>query len=129
MNDLAVPLRLVAALTLPTLMGCGSIFGTACPTEERPGIELAVFDASSGEPLPANGVIATATRDGRVTQFVDAMAMPDNNVLLAFVPMEGTYVVEVVRPGYEAWSDRGVVVGGDSCGPETTNVSASLVPE
>jgi hypothetical protein len=115
--------RPVAPVALLLLTGCGSILG-GCDTEARPGIRLEVVNAETGEPED-DGAVAKATKGSSVT-FFGRSSNTGVREMFAFVPDEGRYTVEVSKEGFGLWTDNDVDVDRNSCGFETTEITAAL---
>jgi len=123
-------LALATLLLAPVLGACGSKY---CPLGVRPGIVIEVRDASNGAPA-AGGATA---RIFRGTTVIDSLTgrfgtQGESELeLVSHATGPGTYRIVIERPGYQTFSQDGVVVrgaGGDCGGNITTRVRAELQP-
>lgn len=114
----------VMLTTAMSVAGC-ELFNVVCTRELRSGIRAVVVDASSGEPVFTSGTTVVAS-GGAVVDTADMVSV--SGVADLFVG-EGRYRIEVSAPGYERWTQEGVEVHEDECGPIATELEAQLMPE
>jgi len=123
-------LALATLLFTPVLGACGS---RSCPQGITPGIVIEVRDAITGAPA-ASG---TTARILRGTIVVDSLTRPSGAQgesgleLTSFRTGPGTYRIVIDRPGYQSFSQDGVIVRstGGACNANiTTRVQVSLQP-
>lgn len=124
----------IAALSLSVLLG-----GCAEDMVARPGLEIEIRDARTGQPVAYDATVIVA--DGsyadtiRVREMYSAVTVEDG-IVWAADNRPGTYDVTIVHPQYQTWTRTGIRVrsSGESSAfdssplPETVHVAASLEP-
>lgn len=121
---------LVVAGVFATVASCRLPFDypnvRACTLIALPAITMHVRDSVSGAAM-ARGATATATDGSFVStsSYPDAFTQDDLPLSLAH-EREGTYTVNVVKPGYREWRVAGVQVTRDECHVKTVTLTARL---
>ncbi len=106
---------------------CDTAEPVLCTLEARPGIEIEVRDAVTGEAAAA-GAVGIATENA----FADTlMAFSDGVplVLTGLYERAGTYEVLITKAGYHAWRVSGVKIERDECHVKTVRLEARLLRE
>ena len=116
-------------LAILALTACTNPFASACTTFVASGLVVIVHDSLTGAPIAAGAVgIATdgAYRDSLRLAGLASDGTPES--LAGADERPGTYIVQVSRPGYFAWSDSGVSVIGGRCHVQTVTLTAEMTP-
>lgn len=102
---------------------CDTAEPVLCTLEARPGIEIEVRDAFTGEAAAA-GAVGIATENA----FADTLrGVP--LVLTGLYERAGTYEVLITKAGYNAWRVSGVKIERDECHVMTVRLKARLLRE
>lgn len=115
------------------IAGCRQLTGpdVVCTGEMRPAIVVEIRHSRTGAALAygARGVVRDGAYADSLAPAASSSGDPhDLYSRRAADERPGTYAVEVVHEGYQAWSATGVSVGRDACHVRTVELRADLVP-
>jgi hypothetical protein len=102
--------------------------GLVCTTSVEPAIVVEIRDDGDDAPLAAGA--RGAVRDGAYVDSLRPYGGTGQGDLLSRAAADersGTYMIEVVHPGYATWTQGGVQVVGDACHVATVRLVARLL--
>lgn len=97
-----------------------------CPLNLSPGVAVEVRDAFSGAPIASGSKLVA-----QAGTYADSMSFPVgqpelDGAHLTGAFQRGVYTLTVTKTGYQAWVKTNVIVTGDRCGVNLTNLTATL---
>ena len=109
---------------------CDTAEPVLCTLEARPGIEIEVRDAVTGEAAAA-GAVGIATENAFADTLMAFSPLPDGVplVLTGLYERAGTYEILITKAGYNAWRVSGVKIERDECHVKTVRLEARLLRE
>jgi hypothetical protein len=99
---------------------CGDIVCTAQP---RPAIRAEIRDSVTNAPADSGASLIVTNQ---AVYDSTAFAFEPSYVQSAVHGRAGIYTVRVRKAGYRLWERTGIVVNGDRCGPEATELQVRL---
>lgn len=117
-----------AALPTHSVVRYAEVDGLVCTTYMAPGIELWIYDATTGSSAACDAEVTLRDGDYAEARRSDSVACGGGMVHAAY-ERPGRYTVTVTKPGYRAWQQSDVMVSADLCHVGLTTVRADLVPE
>ncbi|HEX6749450.1 MAG TPA: hypothetical protein VF092_19295 [Longimicrobium sp.] len=117
--------RLLLAAALLPLAACTSpLLDTVCPDWIPPAVQVTVQDSLSGAVITPGATVVI--RDGA---YADSLTVPPPVETIGLGSGRvGTYEVTVRKSGYRNWVKAGVQAKDGTCGVQTVNLVARLVP-
>ena len=117
--------RLAIALAVALGTGCRGQ-ELVCPLNLSPGVAVEVRDAFSGAPIASGSKLVA-----QAGTYADSMSFPVGQPDLDTAHLTGAYRVgvytlTVTKTGYQPWVQTNVIVTGDRCGVNLTDLTATL---
>ena len=117
---------MLAALLAAVAVGAcdDSATNVVCPDTPTPAVVVRVVDGVTQqrvEPLVTGSWTTGAARDS-----LRHLGAGAERYLAAFGPA-GTYTIHLRRPGYTTWQMGGIAVPDATCGPQTQEISATMI--
>ena len=118
--------RLLAIVLAAALVTACKGQEIVCPSILTPGVAVEVRDAFSNAPIASGSKLVA-----QAGTYADSMSFPVgqpefDGAHLTGAYQTGVYTLTVTKTGYQAWVKTNVIVTGDRCGPNLTNLTATL---
>ena len=100
----------------------------SCSADFRAGLEVAVLDARTGEPLGDYTVRVTGQRERPPNAFAESARVRAPGPWRGAGEAPGLYEVRVTRRGYVPWDSAGVRLAADACHVIPVRLRVALAP-